>query len=69
MTSRGSDPFVFGAAAVAVLCCFGVSLLVAAGGTAVLGLAGVALPAATLIGIGGWTAWYVLRKRQGAIKG
>lgn len=63
MTGRGSDPFVFGAAAVAVVCCFGVSLLVAEGGTAALGLAGVALPAAALIGIGGWTAWYVRRNR------
>jgi hypothetical protein len=63
MTSRGSDPFVFGAAAVAVVCCFGASLLVAAGGTAALGFAGVALPVAVLLGIGGWTAWYVRRNR------
>jgi hypothetical protein len=57
------DLFVLGAAAVAVVCCFGVSLLVAAGATTVLGLAGVALPAAALIGIGGWTAWYLLHHR------
>ncbi len=63
MTSRWDGPVVLVAAVVAVVCCFGVSLLVAAGGTAVLGLAGVALPAAALIGIGGWAAWYVLRKR------
>ncbi|NJD29943.1 MAG: hypothetical protein FIA92_16825 [Chloroflexi bacterium] len=51
------DLFVFGAAAVGVVCCLGLSLLAAAGSTAALGLAGVALPAAALLGIGGWTAW------------
>ena len=55
------DLFVLGTAAAAVVCCLGVSLLVAAGGTAWLGLAGVALPAAALIGLGGWIAWYLLR--------
>lgn len=52
-----------GTATAAVACCLGVSLLVAAGGTAALGLAGVALPAAALIGIGGWTAWYLRHRR------
>ena len=56
--------FVLGTAAAAVLCCFGISLLAAAGGTAVLGLAGLALPAAALIGIGGWTAWYLVRRSR-----
>ena len=58
-----SGLFVLGTAAAAVVCCFGVSLLVAAGATTVFGLAEVALPAAALIGIGGWTAWYLLRHR------
>ncbi len=44
--------FVLGTAAVAVVCCFGISLLAAAGGTAVLGFAGIALPVAALLGIG-----------------
>jgi hypothetical protein len=57
------SPFVLGTAAVAVVCCFGISVLAAAGGTAVLGLAGLALPAAALLGIGGWTAWYLIRRR------
>ena len=57
------DLLVFGTAAAAVVCCLGVSLLVAAGGTALLGLAGVALPAAALVGIGGWTAWHLARHR------
>jgi hypothetical protein len=55
--------FVLGTAALAVVCCFGISLLAAAGGTAVLGLAGLALPAAALLGIGGWVAWYLIRHR------
>ena len=58
------DLFVLGTAAAAVACCLGFSLFVAAGGTALLGLAGVAVPAAALIGIGGWTAWYLLRRSQ-----
>ena len=58
-----SDLFVLGTAAVAVVCCLGVSLLAAAGGTALLGLAGGTLPAAALIGIAGWTAWYLVRHR------
>ncbi len=62
MTSRGGDPFVLSAAAAALVCCFGVSLLVVAGGTAALGLAGVALPAAALIGIGVW-AWSLTHRR------
>ena len=45
--------FLLGTAAIAVVGCFAVSLLAAAGGSALLGLAGVALPAAALIGIGG----------------
>ena len=52
------DLFVLGTAAAAVVCCLGLSLLVAAGGTALLGLAGVAVPAATLIGLGEWAAWH-----------
>jgi len=56
--------FVLGAAAIAVVCCVGVSLLVAAGGVALLGVVGVALPIAVLLGVGGWTAWY-LRRRPG----
>jgi hypothetical protein len=55
--------FVLGTAALAVVCCFGISLLAAAGGTAVLALAGVAVPAAALLGIGGWIAWYLVRHR------
>lgn len=55
--------FVLGTAAIAAVCCLGASLLAAAGGTAVLGLAGVALPAAAVLGIGGWTAWYLVRHR------
>ena len=57
------DLFVLGTAA-AVVCCLGFSLLVAAGATTVLGLAGVAVPAAALIAIDGWTAWYLLRQRS-----
>lgn len=45
------DLIVLGTATAAV-CCFGVSLLVAAGATAALGIAGAALPAAALIGFG-----------------
>ncbi|MDA8203320.1 MAG: hypothetical protein M0Z49_11285 [Chloroflexi bacterium] len=56
--------FLLGTAAIAVVCCFGISLLAAAGGTAVLGIAGLALPAAALIGIGGWTAWYLVRRSR-----
>lgn len=59
-----NDLFVLGAAAVAIVCCLGVSLLAAAGGTALLGLAGVAVPAAALIGIGGWTVWYLVRRSR-----
>ena len=55
--------FVLGTAAVTVVCCFGISLVAAAGGTAVLGLAGFALPTAALLGIVGWIAWYVIRHR------
>ncbi|HYL40536.1 MAG TPA: hypothetical protein VET90_04440 [Candidatus Binatus sp.] len=55
--------FVLATAAVAVVCCLGISLLAAAGGTALLGLAGVALPAAALLGIGGSMAWYLIRHR------
>jgi hypothetical protein len=54
---------VLGTAAVAAACCLGTSLLAAAVGTAALGLAGVALPAAALLGIGGWVAWYLVRHR------
>ena len=61
--ATGDGPFVLGAAVAVIACCLGVSLLAAAGGTALLGLAGVALPAAALIGIGGWAAWYLLRRR------
>ena len=57
------DRFVLGTAAAAVVCCLGVSLVVAAGGTALLGLAGVALPAAALLGLGGWAAWHLVRHR------
>jgi hypothetical protein len=56
--------FVLGTAAVAVVCCLGVSLLAAAGGSAVLGLAGVALPVAALLGAAGWTGWYLVRRRR-----
>lgn len=63
--SRGTrdDLFVAGAAAVAVVCCLGVSLLAAAGGTARLGLAEVAVPVAALIGVVGWTGWYLGRHK------
>jgi hypothetical protein len=44
------SPFLLGTAAVAIVCCAGISLLAAAGGTGVLGLAGIALPAAALLG-------------------
>lgn len=54
--------FVLGTAVVAVACCFGVSLLAAAGTTTFLGATGVALPIAALIGIGGWMAWYLMRR-------
>ena len=63
MWAPRDDLLVLGAAALAVVCCLGLSLLVAAGGSALLGLAGVALPAAALIGAGGWTAWYFVRHR------
>jgi len=56
------DLFALGMAAAAVVCCLGVSLLVATGGTALLGLAGVALPLAGLIGVGGWAAWHAAHK-------
>ena len=56
---------VLGTALIAIACCLGISLLAAAGGTAVLGLAGVALPAAALIGVGSWIAWYLARRRSG----
>lgn len=59
----GNGLLVLSTAVVAVICCFGVSLFAAAGGTALLGLAGVALPAAALIGIGAWTVWHVIRER------
>lgn len=55
------SPFLLGSAAFSGVCCFGVSLVAAAGGTAVLGLARVALPAAVLFGTVGWVAWYVMR--------
>jgi hypothetical protein len=58
------DLFVLATAAVAVVCCLGFSLLVAAGGTALLGLAGVALPVAALLGAAGWTGWYLVRRRR-----
>jgi hypothetical protein len=54
--------FVLVTAAVAVACCLGVSLPAAAGATALLGLAGVALPAAALVGIGGWAVWHRARR-------
>ncbi len=54
--------FVLGTAALAIACCFGVSLLAAAGTTTILGVVGVALPIAVLIGIGGWMAWSLLRR-------
>ncbi len=53
---------VLGTAALASACCFGVSLLAAAGTTTMLGVVGVAVPIAVLIGIGGWMAWYLLRR-------
>jgi hypothetical protein len=60
--TRG-DLVVLATAATAVVCCLGLSLLAAAGGTALLGLAGVALPAAAVIGIAGWAAWYLAHRR------
>ena len=63
MATPSDNRFVFAAAAVAVVCCFGVSLVAAASGTALLSLAGLALPAAALLGIVGWIAWYVIRHR------
>lgn len=63
MAAPGDNRFVLAAAAVAVVCCFGVSLLAAMGGTTVLALVGVGLPVAALIGSGGWIAWYLLRHR------
>ena len=54
--------FVLGTAALAIACCFGVSLLAAAGMTTLLGAVGVALPIAVLFGISGWMAWYLLRR-------
>ena len=63
------DLYMLGTAAAAVVCCLGLSLLVAVGGTALLGFAGVAVPAAALIGIGGWTAWYLGRRSQSRERG
>jgi hypothetical protein len=57
---------VLGTAAAAVACCVGISLVTAAGGTALLALAGTAVPVAALIGIGGWITWRLVRSRQGA---
>lgn len=54
--------FVLGTAAAAIACCFGVSLLAAAGTTTLLGVVGVALPIAVLIGVGGWMVWYLMRR-------
>lgn len=56
---------VLGTAALAVVCCLGVSLLVAVGGAGLLAIAGVALPTAALIAFGAWTAWHPTRSRQG----
>lgn len=56
--------FLLGTAAVAIVCCFGVSLLAAAGTTTLLGVVGGALPSAVLIGIGGWMAWYLMRRAR-----
>lgn len=53
---------VLGAAALAIACCFGVALLAAAGTTTILGVVGVALPIAVLIGIGSWMAWHLMRR-------
>lgn len=64
----GVGLFMLGTAVAAVACCFGVSLLVAVGGAGLLGLAGVALPAAAVIGMGGWAAWQLARGRKGAVK-
>ena len=58
------EVLVLGTAAVALVCCFVVSLLAATGATALLGLAGLALPAAMLIGVAGWIGWYVARRRS-----
>lgn len=48
--------------AAALLCCFGVSFLAAAGATTLLGLVGVALPAAILVGAALWGAWLVAKR-------
>ena len=61
--SLRGDLLALGTAAIAVICCLGVSVVVAAGSTAVLGLAGPLLPAVALIGVVGWTAWYLVRHR------
>ncbi|MFN8629259.1 MAG: hypothetical protein U0838_02770 [Chloroflexota bacterium] len=63
--SSGNGLFALGAAIVAVACCFGVSLLAAAGGAGLLAIAGAALPVAALIAIGGWAAWHLAHSRQG----
>lgn len=69
-SGRSTRPglFVLGTAVVAIACCLGVSFLAAIGGAGLLGLAGVALPAAALIGIGGWAASKLLRGRKGAVR-
>ena len=54
--------FALGAALLATACCFGVSLVAAAGTATILGVVGVVLPIAALFGIGGWLAWYLLRR-------
>ncbi len=54
--------FLLGTAALAIACCFGVSLLAAASTTTILGVVGVALPIAVLIGVGGWMAWSLIRR-------
>lgn len=51
-------------AAAIVVCCFGLSLLAAAGTTALLGVIGVALPLAVLLGAGVWGAWAVGRRTR-----
>lgn len=58
--------YVLGVASAAVACCFGVSLLAAAGWTAVLALAGVALPVAALLAVAAAASWYIVRQRRGA---
>ncbi len=49
-------------AAVPLVCCLGLSLLAAAGTTALLGFIGVALPVALLIGAAISGAWAVRRR-------